>query len=127
MTMTSQGGFTLVLPGPSRKRLPSPYRFSAVYRSPEPFAPGCVAVWTVLGGREDYQIALERTEKNRLRWHCSCADSVFRQNELHSHQCKHIHGLFEVFETIGTPMIRDPLAGTRDQGGGAREGMRDAA
>src|SRR5579872_3976489 len=106
---TSKPGFTLVLPGPTRKRLPSAYSFNLAYRNSNQNEAGCVAVWEVLGGREGYQIALERTEKNQLRWHCCCADAVFRQNDLQTHHCKHVRGLFEVFETIGTPVCQVPV------------------
>jgi hypothetical protein len=108
ITETSKPGFTLVLPGPSRKRLPSPYNFKIAYRSPDPNEAGCVAVWEVMGGREGYQIALERTEKSQLRWHCCCPDAVYRQNDKNTHYCKHVQGLFEVFETIGTPVCQMP-------------------
>jgi hypothetical protein len=101
-------GFTLVLPGPNRKRLPSPYCFKIAYRNPDPNEEGCVAVWEVSGGREGYQIALERTEKSQLRWHCCCPDAVYRQNDPNTHFCKHVRGLFEVFETIGTPVCQMP-------------------
>jgi hypothetical protein len=105
---TSTPGFTLVLPGPSRKRVPSPYNFKLAYRNPGTAEAGCVAVWEVHGGREVYQIALERTERNELRWHCCCADSIYRQDDRQTHHCKHVRGLFEVFETIGAPVLTLP-------------------
>lgn len=49
-------------------------------------------MWDVIGGREVYQIVLERTEDGRLRWHCTCADAVYR-GERSAHRCKHVRGL----------------------------------
>jgi hypothetical protein len=40
------------LPGPTRKRTPSPYCFRLVYRNADPDAVGCALQWDVLGGRE---------------------------------------------------------------------------
>ncbi len=80
------------LPGPTRKRLPSAYRYSLTYRNPEPNAAGCVLLWDVHGGREPYQIALERDRGGRLRWHCTCADAVYRGEDA-PHVCKHVRGL----------------------------------
>ena len=48
------------LPGPTRKRKPSPYLYRLTYRNPEPAVPGCTLLWDVLGGRTTYQVALER-------------------------------------------------------------------
>ena len=80
------------LPGPTRKRTPSPYCFHLTYRNPDPQAPGCVLLWEVLGGRQVYQIALERTAGGQLRYHCTCADAVYR-GEDRPHTCKHVRGL----------------------------------
>jgi len=80
------------LPGPSRKRSPSPYCYRLTYRTPEPAAPGCALLWDVFGGRLTYQIALERESSGALRWHCTCADAVYR-GELAHHLCKHVRGL----------------------------------
>jgi hypothetical protein len=84
--------FFAALPGPTRKRLPSPYCYRLTYRNPDATAPGCVLSWDVLGGREVYQIVLERQPSGRLRWHCSCADAVYR-GENQPHRCKHVRGL----------------------------------
>jgi hypothetical protein len=80
------------LPGPTRKRTPSPYCYRLTYRNPAAEAQGCVLSWDVLGGREVYQIALERQASGRLRWHCTCADAVYR-GESQRHICKHVRGL----------------------------------
>lgn len=81
------------LPGPTRKRTPSPYCYRLTYQNPnERAAEGCVLTWDVLGGREVYQIALERQATGRLRWHCSCADAIYR-GENRPHLCKHVRGL----------------------------------
>src|SRR5258708_1931037 len=80
------------LPGPTRKRTPSPYCYRLTYQNPDSLAEGCVLSWDVLGGRDVYQIALERQASGRLRWHCSCADAVYR-GENRAHVCKHVRGL----------------------------------
>ncbi|MFQ3650398.1 MAG: hypothetical protein SNJ75_08705 [Gemmataceae bacterium] len=79
------------LPGPSRKRLQSPYCYRLTYRAEDIHTPGCVLMWDVLGGREIYQIALERLASGGLHWHCTCADAIFRGKGRHL--CKHIRGL----------------------------------
>ncbi len=80
------------LPGPTRKRAPSAYHYRLTYRNPEPAAAGCVLLLEVVGGRLDYQIALERQPSGALRWHCTCADAVYR-GEGAPHVCKHVRGL----------------------------------
>lgn len=85
-----------VLPGPDRKRTESEYRYRLVYRHPEPDAEGCVMLWHVAGGRQSYQVALERDHRGRLRWHCTCADHVYRGERIANHVCKHVRGLQEV-------------------------------
>jgi hypothetical protein len=87
------------LPGPSRKRTLSEYRYRLTYRNPTPTDDGCVMVWEVVGGRMPYQIAVERVGK-ATRWHCTCADAVYREDELH-HRCKHVRGLTDTLEVIG--------------------------
>ena len=101
---------TLILPGPDRKRTPAPYHFRVTYRNPNPGEPGCVATWEVFGGRDEYQVSLERTEARELVWHCTCPDAVYHGAYRHAHCCKHVQGLMEVFETIGTPVARRPQA-----------------
>jgi hypothetical protein len=80
------------LPGPTRKRTPSAYCYRLTYRNPEPNRLGCVLLWDVHGGRQDYQIALEREPAGTLRWHCTCADAVYRGEDA-PHTCKHVRGL----------------------------------
>jgi hypothetical protein len=84
--------YTTLLPGPTRKREPAPYSFRLTYRNPRTGAPGCVLLWEVNGGRVAYQIALERSDRGELRWHCSCADAVYRGEDA-PHVCKHVRGL----------------------------------
>ncbi len=99
-TTTSKPSFaliTLILPGPDRKRQPSPYHYRVTYRNPDPSEPGCLMTWDVLGGRERYQIALEQTPSGETAWHCTCADAVFHGDNNHAHRCKHVRGLRELF------------------------------
>lgn len=53
--------------------------------------------WEVSGGRLPYQVALERTATGQYRWHCSCADMVYRGEDNPHHICKHVRGLLEAF------------------------------
>jgi hypothetical protein len=80
------------LPGPTRKRLPSPYCYRLTFETAEPNESGCLLQWDVMGGRDIYQVALERAEDGRLRWHCTCADAVYR-GETRASACKHVRGL----------------------------------
>ena len=80
-----------LLPGPTRRRVASPYRYRLIYRSQEPAVPGCLLLWDVDGGRMNYQIALERQENGLLVYHCTCADAVYRGADR-PHQCKHVKG-----------------------------------
>ncbi len=86
------------LPGPSRKRTPAEYRYRLTYRNPTPTDDGCVMVWDVIGGRLPYQIAVERTGRC-TRWHCTCADAVYREDERH-HRCKHVRGLAATLDAV---------------------------
>lgn len=79
------------LPGPTRKRVPSPYCYRLVFTN-EPEAVGCSLLWEVLGGREVYQVVLERLATGEMRYHCTCPDAVYR-GESRPHTCKHIRGL----------------------------------
>jgi hypothetical protein len=81
------------LPGPTRKRTPSPYGFRLSYRSADPRVQGCILLWDVYGGRLTYQIAVEREEGGRLCWHCTCADWVYRGEDFPDYQCKHVRAL----------------------------------
>ncbi len=87
------GAMTVTLPGTDRKRTPAAYSYRVTYRSPTPRDAGCVMTWAVAGGRDPYQVALERTDAGRLRWHCSCADAVYRGEDDPKHACKHVDGL----------------------------------
>lgn len=80
------------LPGPTRKRTASPYCYRMTYSNDQPGGAGCVFVWDVMGGREIYQIALERLDSGDLRWHCTCADATYR-GEGRRCPCKHVRGL----------------------------------
>jgi hypothetical protein len=97
---------TLILPGSDRKRSPAPYYYRTIYRNPDPTEVGCVVTWEIFGGREDYQISLERTESRDLVWHCSCPDAVYRDEKVKGHRCKHVQGLQGVFEPVYTPSCR---------------------
>ena len=55
--------FRTLLPGPTRKRLFSPYCYRLTYTNPKPGEAGCALLWEVLGGRLIYQIALERERR----------------------------------------------------------------
>jgi hypothetical protein len=92
------------LPGPTRKRAPSAYCYRLVYRNPEPNVAGCMLLWDVHGGREPYQIALERQTGGRLRWHCTCADAIYR-GEDEPHTCKHVRGL----QALGRQTHAEPV------------------
>src|SRR4051812_29849140 len=80
------------LPGPTRKRTPSPYCYRLTYRNPESLSSGCLLSWDVMGGRDIYQVALEREGSGAVRWHCTCADAVYR-GETRAQPCKHVRGL----------------------------------
>ena len=82
---------TMLLPGPSRKREPAPYHFRVTYRNPDATEPGCVMTWEVLGGREGYQIALERTPAGehvvRLRYAPWYGGPLALTSRLASREC----------------------------------------
>ena len=80
------------VPGPSRKRTPTPYCYRMTYRATEKQPCGCVCLWDVMGGRDIYQVALEREGNGGLRWHCTCADAAYR-GEKRPHACKHVRAL----------------------------------
>lgn len=96
---------TLVLPGPDRKRQPVPYHYRITFRAPDATRdePGCVATWEIYGGREEYQLSLERTVGGELLWHCTCPDSTYRAHDNNPHYCKHIRALRELFALV-TPL-----------------------
>jgi hypothetical protein len=72
------------------------YQYRVTYRHPDPDAEGCLMLWTVNGGREEYQVALERDNHHRLHWHCTFADAVYRGEKIENHICKHVRGLIEI-------------------------------
>lgn len=86
--------FFAPVPGPDRKRIIRPYQYHVTFCNDDSEEPGCLVAWEVTGGRVNYQIALEREESGKLRWHCTCADAVYR-----GRICKHVRGLL----TIGRP------------------------
>ena len=96
----------MILPGPDRKRLPSPYVYRVTYRNPVAGETDCVMTWDVSGGRLPYQIALERTAAGSDRWHCSCADAVYRGEDDPKHTCKHVRGLIDSLPTVAQPVVR---------------------
>jgi len=97
-------GYLTILPGPDRKRSPGLYHYRLVHRSPHPDQPGCVGQWEVLGGRMSYQVALERDDAGRHRWHCTCADAVYRAEEQ-GRVCKHVQGLLDFGPTLPQPQF----------------------
>jgi len=99
------------LPGPTRKRAPSAYCYRLTYRNADPAEPGCVLLWEVDGGRQPYQIALERESTGSLRWHCTCADAVYRGEDA-PHRCKHIRGLQALgHQAITNSVPSEPCSG----------------
>lgn len=100
------------LPGPTRARQPRPYRYRLTYRNPEPMTPGCTLLWEVEGGRLQYQVALERQDSGLLRWHCTCADAVYRGEDDERYLCKHVRGLrgFGRATAQATPCPAEPAA-----------------
>jgi hypothetical protein len=101
------------LPGPSRKRTPSPYCYRLLFSNSDPEVEGCALLWQVLGGREEYQVALERKGSGELRWHCSCADAIFR-GENQPHTCKHVRGLLSLGrKPEGGGPVPSPTPGSR--------------
>ncbi|MFO0876622.1 MAG: hypothetical protein U0840_04545 [Gemmataceae bacterium] len=80
------------LPGITRTRQPIPYCYRLVHQASASETPGCLLAWEVLGGRDIYQVALERHESGCLRWHCTCPDAVYR-GEGRTQGCKHVRGL----------------------------------
>ncbi|MCS6864054.1 MAG: hypothetical protein RMJ56_09725 [Gemmataceae bacterium] len=69
--------------------------------------------WDVLGGRDSYQIAAERTTDERLEWHCTCPDAVYRSARQPHHRCKHVQGLLAWLHQRETK----PLAATSSHNG----------
>ena len=99
------GGISVTIPGPTRKQEPAEYRFRVTYRCGPTRDPGCLMTWEVTGGRSPYQLALERTDAGGTRWHCTCADFVYRgeRGDRPAYQCKHVHGLVDALEDLQLP------------------------
>jgi hypothetical protein len=85
----------IFLPGPDRKRSRSKYSYRVTYSNPNRIEPGCLMSWEVSGGRMPYQIALELSEAGNLRFHCTCADAVYRAEDQ-GRFCKHVRGLLHL-------------------------------
>src|SRR5262245_9501781 len=92
--VSPDGVLMQILPGADRKRSPGLYCYRVTFRTDKPER-GCVMTWEVSGGRITYQIALERVTPGQLKWHCTCADSVYRREQNENHICKHVAGLLE--------------------------------
>ncbi len=102
------GVVTTTLPGPNRQRRPTRYEYRVRYRNPDLHRPSCLMIWDVLGGRDNYQIAAERTIDNRIAWHCTCPDAIFRGSRHPTHFCKHVHGLFTLLNIDSGPSAAAP-------------------
>ena len=89
-----------LLPGADRKRTEALYQYRLVYRHPQLDSEGCLLLWQVSGGRQAYQVALERDDRGRLQWHCTCADHVYRCEKVQNHVCKHVRGLSEFVPAV---------------------------
>jgi hypothetical protein len=98
------------LPGPTRKRNLSSYCYQLVFRNPDTTEPGCTLLWEVFGGREVYQIALERGAAGQLHWHCTCADAVYRGEDA-PHRCKHVRGLQAIGRNLAAQLPLEARAG----------------
>jgi hypothetical protein len=105
---SSRAVLIAMLPGPSRKRADALYQYRLTYRAPQSDTEGCLLLWQVVGGRQSYQVALERGDRGQLAWHCTCADHVYRGEVVPNHACKHIRGLRDFVPTIpaSTPLSR---------------------
>ena len=96
--------YLAILPGADRKRTRSVYHYRLAYRSPYPEEAGCVALWEIIGGRMPYQVALERDDRGRHAWHCTCADAVYKAEEQ-GRVCKHVQGLLEFGAALPRPQF----------------------
>lgn len=100
---------SVILPGPDRKRTGSLYHYRVTYRNPDPTETGCVMTWEVSGGRDAYQVSLERTAGGEHAWHCTCPDAVYRGENDPFHLCKHVQGLVDATPTVPPPR-KKPVA-----------------
>lgn len=81
-----------MIPGPDRKRTDTVYVYRLVYEADDPKADGCLQLWLTAGGRDVYQVVLEKDRGRRL-WSCTCADHAFRGEAEDRRLCKHVRGL----------------------------------
>jgi hypothetical protein len=100
--ITTPPGLITLLPGSDRKRTERCYLYRMTYRNPQTQAAGCVMTWEVQGGRQVYQIAVEREETGGLRVHCTCADAVYRA-EQEGRICKHVRGFLNFGKQLRGP------------------------
>jgi len=91
----SRAVLTAILPGPARDQEHSLYQYRLMYRNPDAAGQGCLMLWQVIGGRDTYQITLERDEWEQVHWHCTCADAIYRGSTIPGHVCKHVAILAE--------------------------------
>src|SRR5262245_5430129 len=96
----SRAVLVAMLPGPDRKRREALYQYRLVYRQPQFEVEGCLLLWQVVGGRQSYQVALERDDRGQLLWHCTCADQIYRGETIANHACKHIRALREFVPAV---------------------------
>ncbi len=82
------------------------YSYRLVYRQPDWDAAGCLMLWRVTGGREDYQVSLERDDRHGLHWHCTCADHIYRGERTANHICKHVRVLKEFTPPMPSEELR---------------------
>jgi hypothetical protein len=87
------------LPGPERRRRMRAYSYRLTYVNPEQMT-GCQRLWEVGGGRQAYQIALERDPRGNLHLHCTCADAIYRKDN-EGRFCKHVLGLLKLGKRPG--------------------------
>ena len=98
----TRGVIAVPMRGPTRKQDEAEYRFRVTYRGTASQEPGCLMTWEVTGGRTPYQLALERTDSGDTRWHCTCADFVYRGDHPR-YRCKHVGGLVDVLDAVQLP------------------------
>jgi hypothetical protein len=90
-----------MLPGPDRKRTETLYQYRLIYRHRQFNVEGCLLLWQVQGGRQSYQVALERDDRGQFLWHCTCADHTYRCETIENHACKHIRGVRDFVPPVG--------------------------
>lgn len=84
--------FVSLLPGSDKKKPAKPYSYLLTFRNPDTKADGCLMLCEVQGGRDRYQVAIERDRRGKLQLHCTCPDAVYRA-ESEGRFCKHVLGL----------------------------------